>query len=262
MKKSLFFILSILILISGSFHEASAKNVLRGILLKSNSQPLPYTEIELVPVNSRSMINDGRLTAISVPSGKFSFIDVPNGEYTLSINFGEKPTELSPYTAFFFPETEVRQNAKTFQFAGNSLIEGVSFRLPAPLIPQKVSGKAVNLLGLPMSEVFVNLCDLEFDEVTFSLQSKTNKNGEFSFTGFKGRRYEIAFIVYERLIKGILPKETIARGKSESFTLDDKTPTIIVKVKLPRETDFNDKNIGGNIWKGVKNSLLSDLVKD
>jgi hypothetical protein len=94
-----------------------AKTSLNGKLLQSNGKPLPYTEIELVLTDSEEIANDGRLLAISSTSGKFSFINIPEGKYTLSINFNEKPTEFSPYETFFYPNTKIRAEAEVFEIS-------------------------------------------------------------------------------------------------------------------------------------------------
>ncbi|MGB5012606.1 MAG: carboxypeptidase-like regulatory domain-containing protein, partial [Pyrinomonadaceae bacterium] len=70
--------------------------MIQGTLIKSDRKPLAYTEIELVPVGSGVVINDTRLFGITDQRGRFNFVDVPDGKYTLSINFGDKPTLLSP----------------------------------------------------------------------------------------------------------------------------------------------------------------------
>src|SRR5688500_4979997 len=79
------------------FEQMSAGGFVSGKLLKSNGRPLPYTEIELVPVAYNKQIDDKRFWAMSNATGNFSFSDVPGGKYTLSINFDEKPTDTSPY---------------------------------------------------------------------------------------------------------------------------------------------------------------------
>jgi hypothetical protein len=74
-----------------------------GKLLKANGKPLPHTEIELVPVSYDKQIDDTRFWATSNSLGDFIFSEVPDGKYTLSINFDEKPTDTSPYQTFFYP---------------------------------------------------------------------------------------------------------------------------------------------------------------
>ena len=85
------------------FAQVGGKVTIAGQLLKSNGKSLAYTEIELVPVAAKKIVIDGRLLAASNTSGKFSFVNVPDGKYTLSINFDDKPTDLSPYPTFFYP---------------------------------------------------------------------------------------------------------------------------------------------------------------
>src|SRR5215212_4693136 len=98
-----FSIIIFLLLTFCSAEPAFADGVLSGKLLKFNGKPLAYTEIELVPVDSAKQVASRQLWATTGSNGNFIFDKIPPGEYTLSINFGEKPTDLSPYATFFYP---------------------------------------------------------------------------------------------------------------------------------------------------------------
>jgi hypothetical protein len=112
--------------------NGASKITLGGRLLKSDGSPLANTEIELVPLDSPKLIIDGRLNGISSVSGRFSFMDVPPGEYTLSINFDDKPTELSPYDTFFYPGTENRSEANVFKIDDSTNLRVWSFGYRPP----------------------------------------------------------------------------------------------------------------------------------
>jgi hypothetical protein len=131
--KAKFFFLAILGIFAFSA-SGFCKNALAGKLLQSNGRPLAYTEIELVSLGSNEIANDGRLTAISSISGKFKFISVPAGKYPLSINFNEIPTDTSPFTTFFYPNTDVRSEAQVFEFEESTKFIPITFRLPPKLI--------------------------------------------------------------------------------------------------------------------------------
>lgn len=171
-------------------HASSKKPVsISGKLLQSTGKPLGYTEIELVPIDSEKQINDGRLLATTSISGLFSFVNVPDGKYTLSINFDEKPTETSPYPTFFYPNATNRAEAEIFEISAASGRKEIIFQLPPKLPQRKITGKVVGTDGKPVADAFVSLKDIDFDDLSFDLSGKTDRSGTFKFNGFENRSY-------------------------------------------------------------------------
>lgn len=221
---------------------------LSGKLLKSNGRPLPYTELELVPVVLDDQIPDSRFWATSDWRGNFYFKDLPPLKYTLSINFNETPTELSPYPTFFFPSSRKRDEATVFEIMNQSNLKNLVFRLP-PALPQRlVKGKVVDESGNGVGGINVSLQNAENIENESYISTggvTTDKNGNFTLKGFEGITYVINAIEIEIPKDPYTPpKPPTAFGKSESFTLTAQTPTIFVLLKKSNRKIFVDQNIG------------------
>lgn len=230
------------------FSQVGSSAILRGQLLKSNGKPLPYTEIELVPVESNKLVIDPKLVAISNISGKFTFFDVPNGRYTLSINFDDKPTDLSPYSTFFYPKTDKRSEAEVFEVKDRSLIKTITFRVPPALNKSKITEKVMLPNGDSVEGAYIFLRDVFFDTDFLVARIQSGKNGEFTLTAFEGRKYQVGAILYEKQPKS--PPfdfgKLLAATETDIFELTPKTANL--RLVLGKEDkDFNrllDKYIG------------------
>lgn len=217
-----------------------------GKLLKSDGRPLPHTEIELVPVSYDKQIDDTRFWATSNSLGNFSFSDVPNGRYTLSINFDEKPTDTSPYPTYFYPNNSNRTEAQTIEITTGGKITGLSFRVPPPLVQRRVFGKVVGEDGKAVSGAFVYLRDVDFDK-SLVLDIRTDKNGNFSLIGFETRKYQIGALLYEQTNPSVLdsPGKMIASAYSPVFTLTATSPNFTLVLEDSDEIKkLREKNIG------------------
>lgn len=223
--------------------NAFADATLSGRLLKANGKPLAYTEIELVPVESAKQVADRKLWATSAANGNFIFDKIPAGEYTLSINFDEKPTELSPYATYFYPKTENRALAKIFEIFADTRITNLVFQLSPPLAKRKFFGKVFDRKGKPAANVYVALRDVEGDkEDDFMIFSpiKTDARGNFSLTNFEARKYQVFALLLEGSDKAEYfdPRAKIlAAGKSEVFRLDAKTASVNLTLQPAADAD-------------------------
>lgn len=251
-KLTIFLIAIIVILSFSTFSQTGSNAILRGTLLKSNGKPQPYTEIELVPIGSSKIVIDPKLMAVSSVSGKFTFFDVPDGKYTLSINFDDKPSEIAPYTTYYYPNTKKREEAEVFEIKSRSLLKTVTFQLPSPLLQIKITGKVVNKEGKPVPDVYVNLQDSIFDE-GFSFNQKTNKAGIFIFNGFENRIYRIIGILLEKPLKYFEEPKPIAFARSDVFILTPNTSEIILTLK---ETEDLQKKQNRTIGKLILESKI------
>lgn len=228
------------------FGQPANGGMVSGKLLKSNGKPLPYTEIELVPVFYDTQIQDQRFWATTNSLGNFSFSNVPSGEYTLSINFDEKPSETSPYQTYFYPNNSIRSEAETIKVVSGSKITGIKFRVPPPLAQRKVFGRVINADGEPVEGAYVYLRDVLFDQ-SLLLNNKTDRNGNFTLTGFETRRYQVGALLYEQINPSVLdsPGKVIATAYSEIFTLAAKNPLFTLVLEESDEIKkINKKNIG------------------
>lgn len=233
------------------FGHSNSGGFVSGKLLRSNGKPLPYTEIELVPTFYDTQIQDQRFWATSNSSGNFSFSNVPNGKYTLSINFAEKPSDMSPYPTYFYPNNLNRTEAKIFEITSGGKITGLSFRVPPPLAQRKVSGRVVDADGKSVSGAFVYLRDVEFDK-SLLIDVKTDRNGSFTLTGFETRQYQIGALLYEQLNPSVLdsPGKVIASAYSPIFNLATTNPNFTLVLEESDEVKkIREKNVGVLILK-------------
>ena len=233
------------------FGQSNSGGFVSGILLRSNGKPLPHTEIELVPTFHDAQIQDQRFWAISNSAGNFSFSNVPSGKYTLSINFDEKPSDMSPYPTYFYPNNSNRTEAKSIEITSGGKITGLSFRVPPPLAQRRVSGRVVSADGKSVSGAFVYLRDVEFDK-SLLLDVKTDKNGNFTLVGFETRQYQIGALLYEQINPAILdsPGKVIANAYSPVFTLAATNPNFTLVLEESDEIKkLKEKNIGMLIFK-------------
>jgi hypothetical protein len=223
----------------GNAQPANKKAVVvLGQLFKANGRALPHTEIELVPVGSSKQVFDPSLNTISNSADRFSFSNVPPGKYTLSINFNEKPTDLSPYETHFYPGTPDRGQAQTFEIGASSKITGLIFKLPPALVAKPVVGRVVNSEGKPVTGAWIGLWDIKQGERLDYGSIKSGKDGKFSILGFEGRIYQVGAIQFDRI--PLTPFDpignVIAAGETEVFKLERTASAIEVRVKSSNDT--------------------------
>ncbi len=221
--------------------------VIKGKLVKSNGKPRPYTNLELVPLKSEERINDMRLTAVTTSRGIFSFKNVPEGKYTLSINFNETPTTKAPYSTHFYPNTSQRNNAKVFEVSQTSYFNNLIFRLPKSYKMRRFTGKIVWEDGEPVMNALISLVDLDSRSDTGFGAIKSNSNGIFKVTGFVGRRYQIAAILFDGDLVTDSNPQLLAQGFSKRFYLHTKTNIIKVTLKRPGKAQKKGKGLVGKL---------------
>jgi hypothetical protein len=228
--------------------NAFADGSLSGRLLKFNGKPLAYTEIELVPVDSAKQIASRQLWATTAANGNFTFDKIPPGEYTLSINFGEKPTDLSPYATYFYPKASNRALAKIFEIYAETRIANLVFQLSPQLAKRKIAGRVFGKDGKPAANVYVALRDVEGDKDDIFLSFspiKTDAGGNFSLLSFEARKYQIFAILLEGSDKAPAfdpLAKLIAAAKSNVFLLDAKTGTITLTLVGVTDSDKPSEN--------------------
>jgi hypothetical protein len=217
--------------------------VLQGVLLKSNQKPLQYTEIELVPVESNKIVNDARLFGISDGVGRFTFANVPDGKYTLSVNFGDKPTFLSPFTTFFHPGTSDRSAATVFTIDPTTRLKGVSFRMSTELVKSPIFGKIVWPDGRPVQGAVISCRDLEFAVRNDFGGTTTDKNGMFKLEAFVGRRYQLGVMLFDSdRVSPFEMDNIIALAESDEFVLKERQTVLVIQVMKPKSIQpFFDK---------------------
>lgn len=177
---------------------ARAQGIVSGRLLKSNGKALQYTEIELVAIGSRQASQDPRLLAVSGTDGRFRFGDVPSGNYTLSINFNEPPTDLSPYPTYFFPAAELRSDARQLEITGRERFDKLDFKLPPAFEQSVITGRVEFSGGAPAVGAWIALRDVVSSKGMMAFgATKTNADGIFSLKAFAGREYQVGALAVD-----------------------------------------------------------------
>ncbi len=221
---------------------------IRGKLVGSDGKVVQYTELELVSLDLDRVPNDSRFIGVSDTQGRFAFNDVPAGKYTLSINFGEKPTFLSPFSTVFYPEGSERASARIFEIEATTRISGLVFKLPASLKKKTIVGKITWPDGRPVVGAMIGCKDLEFDVTSLFGGVRSDKNGRFSFEAFVGRQYQIGLVLFDRDIPSPMDlpfDQVIGIGESPVFVLSADQPLIEVKLILTRDAQkMIDKYVG------------------
>jgi hypothetical protein len=212
------FVITCLLFVTES---VNAKSVISGKLLKSTGKPLAYTEIELIPIDLDEIVVDPRLYAVSNPSGSFSFPNVPNGSYNLSINLEDQPSDLSPYSTTFFPNTAKREEARIFEIVENTRIMNLTFQLPAQLVKRKIAGKVSWKNGKPAIGAYILILDAKSESIAYSKEIlRTDATGNFTASVFENRKYQILAVILD----SPPPFGTaLAKIKSEVFLLNQST---------------------------------------
>ncbi len=199
-------------------------------------------ELQLVPVGSGVLVNDSRLIAVSDERGKFAFRDVPVGTYTLSVKFNDLPTELSPYSTFFFPSTENRRKAEVFEIRPDTVFQALVFRLPPELVKTRITGRVVWASdGKPVIGAWIACWDLDFDFVISFGRIFSRLDGTFAIDVYSGRRYQFGSMALD----GPPEIDTLFRndikllgvGESMEFRLDKVDPTLEIKLDKPHELE-------------------------
>jgi hypothetical protein len=224
--------------------KSDGDGLISGRLLKSNGRARPYTELELIPVGAEKKSDDMRLWAITDMRGNFAFNEVPNGAYTLSINFKEAPSSTAPYAAFYYPNTAERDTSKVFEVTDGAKFTGLSFRLPPDLKTGILTGKVVWDDGVPVRKVHLTIYDMEFEEAIEPGSIETDADGNFSVKTFIGRQYGIVALLFDPSVPGRYP-EIVARGQSELVTISPTTkPVEIVLKRLDESEPSEDRDPG------------------
>ena len=209
---------------------------IEGKLIKKDLKPVQYTELELVPLDMEQVPNDSRYVGVSDTYGRFRFVDVPPGRYTLSINFGEKPTFLSPFSTFFYPGTSNRDEATVFTVDGSTRVRDLVFKLQTELTKNPIVGRITWPDGKPVQGAIIACRDVEFDVRNTFGSVRSDKNGMFTLEAFVGRRYQLGIMLSDRdMLTPYDPANLIAIAESDEFVLA-KTQGIL-QIKLINSRD-------------------------
>jgi hypothetical protein len=232
------------LLITGASLFGQSAITVQGVLLKANGKPRVYTEIELVPLGAKKVINDPRLVSTSDSRGYFHFNDVPSGGYTLSINFDDKPSELSPYGTYFYPLSFAREDAEVLTIDKATRLRNIVFRLPPELTPSTIAGRVLWENGAPVKDAIIGFWDLRIQTSAAGADSaiRTDADGRFKVLGFVGRKYQLGALAFDHIPRNLSDREgrLIGVGESEPFVVGAEN-NVEIRVKSP--------TAGEDFWK-------------
>lgn len=127
-------------------------------------------------------------------NGNYVFTGVKPGKYILGVNVAEAPARNTPYPKTYFPSTSDAAKAKVIEIAIGQKITNIDLKMPKQLERFVVQGTVVSADGKPVANAELDLYDSETPTERvfgFSDNVKSDAQGRFQITGFKGRRYLI-----------------------------------------------------------------------
>jgi len=200
-------------------------------VLDPNDRPVPSLWVELVPtsINSSSERFPDEFT-VTNPEGEATFYGRPPGKYTLSVNFLNTPDKEGPFPAVFAPGVENRSRAQVFEIRpGTHISKTIIIKIPRLLEPVSLAGIVVDQEGKPVKGAQVNLVDEKAPDFCVNGCGETNERGEFTLTGYRGRRYSV-----EALLRDETDNPSY-RGTSNVFALDSNPKVLRVVVRRTNE---------------------------
>lgn len=175
--------------------DTQTSGEIRGTLFDRNGKYAPdQVQLSLIPVE---YINDPNPEKHSrseyvKQSGRYIFDGVKAGKYILGINIAESPAKHTPYPKIYYPSGSDASKAQIIEIKTGQKLTNIDFKLPKELEKFVVEGTVLDTKGKPVSEAGINIFDAETPNETvfgFSSSVKTDVNGRFKITGFKGRKY-------------------------------------------------------------------------
>ena len=196
-------------------------------VLDPDGRPVPSLWVELIPTSvSSSSERFPDEFSVTNPQGGVYFFHQPPGKYTLSVNFVNAPDKEAPFPAVFAPGVEDRSRAQVFEIRpGTRISKTIVIKIPRSLEPVSLSGIVVDQEGKPVKGAQVNLVDEKAPDFCVNGCGVTNERGEFTLTGYRGRRYSV-----EALLRDQTNNPSYS-GTTDVFALDSNPKVLRVVVK-------------------------------
>lgn len=175
--------------------ELQASAILSGVI---SGQVLDNKgQLVQIPVYVSNVPNspDQKIEAVSSftkDDGSFEIGDLPPGKYLLYLSANRE--DKSPY---FYPGVFDKAKATMITIGLGEKTEDLEFKLPSAFETQTIKGKVVTPDGKPVAKAYVYLgCPLEVQFSNSKIKipepdTKTDSEGNFTLTGFKGFSYSI-----------------------------------------------------------------------
>lgn len=190
--------------------DRSASATITGVVVDSNSLPVPDLFIRLYPaISNQDVFIFDYETAKTDKTGKYAFREIKPGQYVLGINLGSMPDFKAPYPQTFFPGVSALKDARVITVNENQNVSLEAFKLPPKLVEKRVTGKLVWPDGTPVNKLGPNSApaqkpilyliylnnikrggmDSYKPDGTDTIQ--IDENGNFSLIAFEGYEYVI-----------------------------------------------------------------------
>jgi protocatechuate 3,4-dioxygenase beta subunit len=212
---------------------------LKGKVVDQSGGPVPDLFVFLYPktAGQNFMRRDYRVGKTG-NSGEYDIRNLKPGEYILGINLGGTPPQEVPYPPTFFPGKLSLSEAQIITLTESKDLILPAFVLPPKLRTVKITGKAVWQDGSPAAKssddasAKVNPRIYRIDPLTLESTLDglivTDKDGNFSFTGFEGYSYILH-------ADGVDAAQRSRHSKHILIKAEENTAPIILKLNLPGE---------------------------
>lgn len=170
---------------------------LSGVIRTADGAPAPDgVMLRLARLGESNNVSfEQTATASTEDGGRWEFPGLWPGRYIVGINVFDNPDGRTPYPSTWFPAGAQKADARVFDVHPERP-QSVEFRLPQVLEGVTIRGRVVDASGAPRAGIRVALVDdarpkgpeSQPDDVA---RTVTDATGEFTMSGFSGRRYHV-----------------------------------------------------------------------
>jgi hypothetical protein len=184
-----------------------SNGVIKGRLFDAEGKAAPRNiEVSLVVADS---ISKGPSSFVggstwTKDGGTYEFNGLKPGDYIVGTGILQPPSWRSPYAGIYSPSTSQLSNAKILHISEGEKLDSVDIHLPQPILPVTIMGTVVDKDGKPAAGAQIEIIDVDTGMVADKPEKlfKTGKDGVFSVTGVKNRRYLVRAYRAENYMAG------------------------------------------------------------
>lgn len=168
-------------------------NEISGKVIDKNGNPLKNVCLDLIPSRSENPYNYSKASCTG-EKGQFQITAIPFGTYFLVINKDDEIRIYEPFKRFYYPNVKNKEQATEITIRENTFLKDIEIIPPEIIETITVSGTLRFKDGKPFADQLVKFIaekDLfrTFDgKVGSDYEERTDKNGKFSFTIWKGQK--------------------------------------------------------------------------
>ena len=219
--------------------ETQVDGRIGGRVFDVNGKPARQLQVSLVTLESsaKGMSLVEGFSDFTEEDGSYLFDGLQPGKYLVGISITDPPDSHTPYATLYYPQSSDRTQARVFDLSFGQKVKDIDFRLPSKLPEVTVSGVVVDSVGRAVAEANVYVYDEE--DLTrmlwFSQNLKTDKQGQFTFRCFKGRRYRLHAWKAQDYLAG-------TGQQSELIPIDTNAPLQPVTLTLNKSGIFRPRH--------------------